>query len=120
MAKNMSRKKLPIWNYFDLAEDTKYTCCKYCSKSISHGGGSTKVYNTSNLVNHLKSHSKAYAEYQQKHIEYQEKEKKKKEQGPAKQLSPFDVQDKSRVWDINDSRARVFFFNIQTLITSIM
>jgi len=44
-------------------------------------------------VNHLKSHSEACEEYQQKHIEYQEKEKTKKEQGPAKQLLLFDVQD---------------------------
>ena len=88
MVKNVSRKKSPIWNYFDLAEDTKYACCKYCSKSISRGSGSTKVYN-SNLVNHLKSHSKAYEEYQ-------EKEKTKKEQGSAKQLLLLDVQDKAR------------------------
>jgi len=42
-----------------------------------------------------------------KHAECQEKKKTKNEkQGPAKQLSLFDVQDKARVWDINDSRAQ--------------
>ena len=107
MANNVSRKKSPIWNYFDLKEDTKYACCKSCSKSISRGGGSTKVYNTSNLVNHLKSHSEAYEEYQQQYAKYQEKEKmKKEEQSSVKQLSLFDVQDKARAWDINDSRAQ--------------
>jgi len=106
MAKNVSRKKSPIWDYFDLAEDTKYALCKICGKSISRGGGSTKVYNTSNLVNHLKCHSEAYEEYQRKHTEYLEKEKAKKEEGSAKQLSLFVVQDKVKAWDINDSRAQ--------------
>jgi len=91
---------------FDLAEDTKYALCKTCGKSISHGGDSTKVYNTSNLVNHLKCHSKVYEEYQPKHTEYLEKEKAKKEEGSAKQLSLFVVQDKVKAWDINDSRAQ--------------
>ena len=58
-------------------------------------------------MNHLKSHSEAYEEYQQQCVEYQEKEKTKKaEQNSVKQLSLFDVQDKARAWDTNDSRAQ--------------
>ena len=65
MAVNALRKKLPIWEYFQLTEDTKYASCKSCDKLISWGGDSTKVYNTTNLVNHLKSaHDEAYKEYQ--------------------------------------------------------
>ena len=55
MAANASRNKLPIWEYFQLTEDTKYTSCKSCDKLISRRGDSTKDYNTTNLVNHLKS-----------------------------------------------------------------
>ena len=56
-----------------------YASCKSCDKLISQGGDSTKVYNTTNIVNHIKSTcNEAYKEYQQKYTEHQENEKKKK------------------------------------------
>ena len=77
---------------------------------ISRGGDSTKVYNTTNLVNHLKSaYNEAYKEYQQKYTEHQENEKRKKqdkELSTSKQLSLMEVQDRSRKWDISDARAQ--------------
>ena len=52
-------------------EDTKYASCKSRDKLISWGGDSTKVYNTTNFVNHLKNaHNEAYKEYQQKYTEH--------------------------------------------------
>ena len=110
MAMSASRKKSPIWEYFQLTEDTKYASCKSCDKLISWGGDSTKVYNTTHLVNHLKStHNEAYKEYQQKYTEHQENEMKKKQEkelSVSKQLSLMEVQDRSRKWDINDARAQ--------------
>lgn len=109
MAAIACRKKSPIWEYFQLAEDSKYASCNYCDKLISRGGDSTKVYNTTNLVNHLKSaHQEAYQKYKQKHTEYREKEREKQEIQPSgsKQLSLIDVQDRGRRWDINDTRAQ--------------
>ena len=110
MATSASRKKLPIWEYFQLTEDTKYASCKSYDKLISWGGDSTKVYNTTNLVNHLKStHNEAYKEYQQKYTEHQENEMKKKQEkelSTSKQLLLMEVQDRSRKWDINDARSQ--------------
>ena len=47
------QKKLLILDYFILVEDTKFVACKSCSKVISSGWDSTKVYNTKILVNNL-------------------------------------------------------------------
>ena len=90
MAANTYRRKSPIWDYLQLAEDSKYALCNYCGKLISRGGDSTRVYSTTNLVNHLKStHKEAYQEYKKKHTKYREKEKEKQEIQPSgsKQLS---------------------------------
>ena len=110
MPANASRKKSPIWEYFQLMEDTKYASCKSCDKLISWGGDSTKVYNTTNLVNHLKSaHDEAYKEYQRKCTEHLENEKKKKQEkkvSTTKQLSLTEVQDRGCKWDISDVRAQ--------------
>ena len=101
---------MPIWEYFQLTEDTKYASCKSCDKLISQGGDSTNVYNTTDLVNHLKStHDEAYKEYQQKYTEHLENEKKKKQEkdvSTSKQLSLMEVQDRGRKWEIKDIRAQ--------------
>ena len=110
MAATGSRKKSPIWEYFQLMEDTKYVSCKSCDKLISRGGDSTKVYNTTNLVNHLMSaHNEAYKQYQQKYTEHLENENKKKQEkdlSTSKQLSLMEIHDRGRKWDINDARAQ--------------
>ena len=89
-----SRKKSPIWDYFTLGEDTKSAVCKSCNKAVSRGGNSTKVYNTTNLVNHLKSvHQDIHEEYEVKHQRQQEKEKANKSSTiMSKQLSLEEVQ----------------------------
>ena len=80
-------------------EGTKYVSCKSCDKLISRGGDLTKVYNTANLVNHLKStHDEAYKQYQQKYIEHLENENKKKQEkdlSTSKQLLLMEAQDRS-------------------------
>ena len=110
MAATGLRKRLPIWEYFQLMEDTKYVSCKSYDKLISRGGDSMKVYNTTNLVNHLKSaHDEAYKEYQQKYTEHLENENKKKQEkdlSTSKQLSLMEVQDRGHKWDINDARVQ--------------
>ena len=108
MALTGLRKKLPIFEYFQFTEDMKYASCKSRDKLISWGGDSTKVYNTTNFVNHLKSaHNEAYKEYQQKYTEHLKKEKKKQEKDlrSNKQLLLMEVQDRGHKWDINDARA---------------
>ena len=91
-------------------EGTKYISCKSCDKLISQGGDLMKVYNTTSLVNNLKStHDEAYKEYQQKYTEHLENENKKKQEkdlSTSKQLSLMELQDEGRKWDINDTRAQ--------------
>ena len=65
MAKSAkSRKTSPIWNYFEVGEDTKFANCNICKEPVSRGGKTTKTFNTSNLVGHLKKHSEQYGEYE--------------------------------------------------------
>lgn len=99
------RKKLPIWDYFTLGEDTKFAVSKSCNKAISCGGSSTKVYTTIYLVNHLKSvHHDIHEEYQVKYQRQQEKERANKH--VSKHLSLEEVQEKVRIWDINDTQSQ--------------
>jgi hypothetical protein len=60
----MSRKKSNIWQFFTLAENTKFANCKKCSQAVSRGGTTAKTYNTTNLVNHLKkNHADEYEQF---------------------------------------------------------
>ena len=68
-------------------EDTKFAECNKCKDLVAHGGDTTKSFNTSNLVQHLKS---KYAEEFSKFLQLkQEKEaeraetRKKKSQGKS-------------------------------------
>ena len=45
----------PFWKFFMIAEDIKYAKCNTCNELVPRGGGSMKSFNTTNLVNHLKS-----------------------------------------------------------------
>ena len=60
----MSKKRSPVWNYFDVGEDTKVAICKTCNQPVSRGGQTTKSFNTTNFVHHLKvKHTNMYATY---------------------------------------------------------
>ena len=45
---------LPSNNFPFLGEDTKLALCRICKQSVSCGGCNTKMYITTNLVQHLK------------------------------------------------------------------
>ena len=104
----MARKKSPIWTYFVVCEDTKYAKCNDYQEKVSRGGNSTKTYNTSNLVMHLKKHPDVYAEYEQKKQdeEQAQADTSTSNSSKAKQLTISDSYDRTRVWDINDARSR--------------
>ena len=98
---------------FSLAEDTKYAVCKKCDQLVSWGGGTTKCYNTTNLISHLKSnHSDEYVKFTEL------KSKKDTDQETARrdrassggicalhQLTLHGSKQRVHQWDINDSRA---------------
>ena len=77
MADAVSRKKSPIWEHFVVGEDTKFALCTICKQSVSRGRCNTKMYNTTNLVHHLKAkHSGQYVEFE-KALERGEEDKGK-------------------------------------------
>ena len=45
----------PVWKFFVIAEDIKYAKCNTFNELVPRGGGNMKSFNTTNLVNHLKS-----------------------------------------------------------------
>ena len=58
-------KRSPIWNYFTVNEDAHYAVCNVCQISISLGGKNTKTFNTTNIMQHLKSkHIDEFKKYQ--------------------------------------------------------
>lgn len=90
-----------------MSEDTKYAICNTCQAKVSRGGGSTKSYTTTNLVNHLAKHpdvNKQYIECKsaQEATHIKETRKRKTEQ----QLSLKETQQLSKPWDINDDRSQ--------------
>ena len=56
--------KSPVWEYFSVAEDNKFAECKECRDMVSRGGSNARNFNTTNLVNHLKSkHHSTYVKF---------------------------------------------------------
>ena len=46
----MLMKRSPIWDYYQVGEDTQFAICNAFGQSISHGGKTTKTFNITNLV----------------------------------------------------------------------
>ena len=110
----MSRGKSVIWQFFTLAENTKFAKCKKCEHAVSRGGKTAKSYNTTNLVAHLKkNHSEEYQQFM-KSIEDAVEGNTRNDQPKrgCRQLSLHESTENARRWDINDSRAQ----NIHTRI----
>uniref|UniRef100_A0A1X7SH47 BED-type domain-containing protein n=1 Tax=Amphimedon queenslandica TaxID=400682 RepID=A0A1X7SH47_AMPQE len=104
MAAQSRKKRSPIWDFFTVAEDTKFAQCNTCTLKVSRGGKSPKDYNTTNLKTHLKSHSSEYAKYEVKCQE--NKSVSIPDQPVLKQLSLKESKERSQAWDINDARAQ--------------
>ena len=45
----------PVWDYFTLCQDKKFTKCEECAEVVLHSGDSAKTFTTSNLVSHLRT-----------------------------------------------------------------
>ena len=102
-----SRKSSPIWSFFSVAEDSKYATCNACKQKVSRGGATTKTFNTSNLVSHLKSkHMEEYKELER--LKATDLDDKLVKMIPKpKQLTLEETKDRAKVWDINDPRAQL-------------
>ena len=63
--------------FFFVGEDTKYAKCNDCLERVSRGGKTTRTFNTSNLVTHLKKHADLYTDYLKKKKRYDAEEEVK-------------------------------------------
>ena len=114
----------PVWNFFSLAEDTKYAVCKKCDQFVSRGGGTTKSYNTTNLVAHLKSnHSDEYLKFTElKSKKDTDRETARRDRvssggiGGLRQLTLHGSKQRVQQWDINDSRATALHKKVGEMI----
>ena len=103
----------PVWEFFVVAEDTKFAQCKKCMEFIARGGETTKSFNTSNLVYHLKMKRledfcrfltlKETKESERKTLKKERSEKKSL--GGLQQLMLQRREDLTTPWNINDARA---------------
>ena len=51
-------------SYFVVKEDAHFVECNKCKEQISRGGRNSKTFNTTNLVQHLRKHSKEFKKYE--------------------------------------------------------
>lgn len=76
----------PVWRFFAVSkEDNKFAICNTCSRDINRGGTTTRAFNTTNLIRHLKVFHRA--EYE----EYTKLASTKTEQKQDKQLKQLSV-----------------------------
>ena len=103
---SIARRKSCIWSFFSLDEDSKYALCNDCKQKVSRGGATTKTYNTSNLVSHLKTkHSELYKMFENQKTQETE-EPTTSTSTKTKQLTLSESGDRVHVWDINDPQAQ--------------
>ena len=108
MATNSSRKTSVIWEFFTVGEDTKFAICDAYETKVPRGGDSTKSFTTTNLVHHLTTkHPEIHTKYLERKANKEPKQPKEtKKRSLEIQLSLIEVQDLTKIWDINDHRAQ--------------
>ena len=102
-------KRSPIWGYFTVNKDAHYEVCNVCQISISRGGKNIQTFNTTNLVQHLKS----------KHIDEFKKSQRaqapktaKQQTNNTKQLTLEAAEDCVKLWNCSDPRAQMISHHI--------
>ena len=126
MASTSTRRRSSIWEFFSLAEDTKFAICSLCLKEVPRGGDNTKSYTTTNIVHHLKSkHPEEYKKYEElKAIKEKESSRKDKQatklangdEAKLKQVTLAEVKDLLKPWDINDHCAKSIHVKVAEMI----
>ena len=60
---NMSKRRLPIWQFFTAGEGDRQVPCNICNATVSRGGQLVKSFTTTNLVGHLRKHPPEFKKY---------------------------------------------------------
>jgi len=112
-----------VWNFFSVAEDTKFAEYNKCKDLVAPGRDSTKSFNATNLVQHLRSkHSEQYSKLvelkQKKEKERTDKRKQKSQGKSISGLRQITLQrkDDQSAWDINDFRVRAIHKKLGEMI----
>ena len=100
----MSKRRSPIWQFFSTGENDRLATCSICKVKVSRGGHSVKTFTTTNLVGHLRKHPAEYKTYEDNKTAATEKQANKLGTS-SKQITLEESQSRSKVWDINDTRA---------------
>ena len=110
----MSKKRSPIWQYFlCTTEDSRVVNCKVCGDQVSRGGSSTKTFNTTNMVYHLKKHKEEFAAYSAS----ASKGKNPAAATPSNsQPTLLQLAERSKGLDINSSKAQAIYAIIGEMI----
>ena len=104
----------PIWDYFVVKEDSRFVECNKCHLSISRGGTTTKTFNTSNLIQHLRSkHINDFKKYEEAQ---EEKSAQRKESNQRKQLTLEVMQDRVKMWSGSDPRAKKLTYRVAEMV----
>ena len=107
--RKMSKKRSVIWEFFCEDEDSKYTVCNECETKVPRGSSSTKLYTTTNLIQHLSTkHVDIHKQYLERKVSSEATAKAPKEtrKRTLQQLSLEATEEQTKIWDINDSRAQ--------------
>jgi len=102
------RKTSVVWEFFTVAENSKFAVCNSCEAQVARGGGTTKSFTTTNLVHHLQvNHTEVHKEYLERKANQEPRQPKEtRKRSLQRQLSLTETQELTKVWDINDHKAQ--------------
>ena len=98
----MSKKRSPMWNYFDVGENSNVAICKVCNQPVSRGGKTTPI-----CMLHLRRAMVTWRKLQRG---------KGAPSSKSVQLSFDESIERTKKWDINDPRARNIYRKIGEII----
>ena len=104
-------KRSSIWNYSTVKDNEHYAVCNICQVSISQGRN-TKTFNTTNIVQHLKSkHIYGFKKYLREQAARIAEQKTNK-----KQLILETTEDRIKLWNPSDPRTQRITHRISEMI----
>ena len=110
--------KAVIWDYYKVVDDNEhFASCQTFNEQILRGGRTPKIYNTSNMIDHLqKKHPLIYKDYEEKKklslLQEQPTSGKKSKNQPTLMQTRLRL----KLWDINDPKAECIHLKIAEMI----
>lgn len=117
-AGKLGKKMLMIWEFFTVAEDSKFAICDTCEVKVLRGGATIKLFTTTNLVYHLTmKHPELHTKYIERKANQEQKQlKETRKRSLECQLSLTEVQNLAKAWDISDHRVQQIHHKIGKML----